>query len=313
MRPRRTFIKQSLLGAAAILADYLNASSSIMDLTIPSSDEINHQDMKLATVSWTFGLEDLDELFKEVTKLGFKYLQYCGDFKKYKASTVLEKASQYGVHLASYDPIDCKPENKEQATLNNSITFYKQIIDYASDLKVPMVTLQGLSFWTTDDQTYDEAFTQITKAVRELSLYAKSKNILTTYEAVCHYETPWIHTSTELLRIKRESRADNLQLVLDSFHMNITESDMITPIYDVGKNFLYSYHVSDSGRGGMGTGHINFKDQYKALKQIGFNGLVCFEIVTPEVRPYKLPMNDSQFKKFIKQNQQSLKAWKMFS
>ena len=38
------------------------------------------------------------------------------------------------------------------------------------------------------------------------------------------------------------------------------------------------------------------------LLKIGFDDLVCFEIVTPTVRPYKLPMNEEQFAEFEKQS-----------
>ncbi len=267
--------------------------------------------MKLATISWTFGLDDLDELFSKVKEIGYTGLQFCGDFEKYNAKDVVAKSKEYGIELTSYDPLSCKPDTDEDATLKNSVAFYKKVIDYAIELDVPMCTLQGLSFWTTNQPNYTAALQQISEAVKQLSNYAKEKSILLTYEACCHYEVPQVHTAKELLQIYANAGSpENVKLVLDSFHMNICEKDMLSPITNIGGNLLYSYHVSDSGRGGIGTGHIEYQAQFNTLKAIGFEGLICFEIVLPEIRPYKLPMNKAQMEEFVKQSQYSLNRWK---
>lgn len=112
-----------------------------------------------------------------------------------------------------------------------------------------MVCLQGLSNWTKAIVAYQEAMAFIIEVVRRLDQVAAQHHIMMTYEACCHYELPWVQTADELLRIYNESGAKNLKLVLDSFHMNIAETDMLEPIRKIG-NLLDSYHISDSGRGG---------------------------------------------------------------
>ena len=309
MITRRNFLTKSA-SASAAFATGISASNAA---EISNQSKIENKgmvNMKLAAISWTFGLEDLDELFEKVNSIGYNALQFCGDFKKYSASEVLAVAKKYEVEITSYDPINCKPESDEQATLENSVAFYKKVIDYAEELGAPMATLQGLSFWTINEKDYEKAMLQIIEAVRQLNDYGKQKNILLTYEACCHYETTWVQTADELIRIKEEADADNVKLVLDSFHMNIGEKDMLEPIRKIGGDALYSYHVSDSGRGGIGTGHIDYIAQYNVLKEIGFDDLLCFEIVIPECRPYKLPMNKEQMAEFTRQSKKSLNFWK---
>ena len=309
MNSRRKFLTNSALASAAVMSGNLKTFAAETGPKTTTTNK-NLKAMKLATVSWTFGIDDLDKLFKSASDIGFNGMQFCGDFNKYEADDVLEASKKYGVEVTSYDPLNCKPDSEEEATLENSVAFYKKAIDYAEALKVPMCTVQGLSFWTSNQPNYEAAMQQIINAVATLNDYAKVKNILLTYEACCHYETTWVHTSDELLRIVNESKADNLKLVLDSFHMNRNEKDMIEPINNIGSELLYSYHVSDSGRGGIGTGMIDYKSQFNALQEIGFDDLVCFEIVTPTVRPYKLPMNEEQFAEFEKQSKHSLEVWR---
>ncbi|MFI2744277.1 sugar phosphate isomerase/epimerase family protein [Zhouia sp. PK063] len=269
--------------------------------------------MQLAAISWTFGLEDLNDLFYNVKEIGYTSLQFCGDFEKYDATAVVAISKEYGVALTCYDPLNCKPKTATDATLQKSVVFYKKVIDYAVAIGAPICTLQGLSFWTKNQPNYDAALQQISEAVLQLSDYAKVKNMLLSYEACNHYEVPQGQTAEELLRIYNGAgRPKNVKLVLDSFHMNITEKDMVNPIKKLGEKLLCSYHVSDSGRGGIGTGSIDYLIQFKTLKQIGFDGLVCFEIVLPECRPNKLPMNEAQLEKFKQQSKNSLTIWQGF-
>lgn len=269
--------------------------------------------MKVALVSWTLGLEDPEQLFRKARAIGYKAVQYCGNWRKYPASLIRDTALSYGIELVAYDPYECHPLKREDATLENSIEFYQKVIDYAAALEVPMATIQGLSFWTANQPGRAEAIDQLTEAVKALNSYAKEKGMLLTYEACNHYETPFMNTSEELLELLQRSKADQVKLVMDSFHMNIDEKDSAAALRSLGSSLLYSYHVSDSGRGGIGTGHVDFQKHYQLLKEIGFDGTVCFEFVIDECRPDHLPMNKEQMKEFERQTRESFKVWNQFA
>lgn len=309
MATRRDFLAQSALVTAALAANPVMglASAPIND----ASKNKSKTKMELAAISWCFGIDDLDELFKTAKEAGFDAVQFCGDHKKYKAADVLAVARKYGMSVPSYDPGNGKPQSKEYATLANAVDWFKETIDYAAAIGAKMATLQGLGFWTVNTGNYAEAMQFVVEASRQLCAYAKEKGILMTYEACCHYELPVVQDTEDLLQVYNEVKSDNLLLVLDSFHINITETDMLEPIRRIGK-LLYSYHISDSGRGGIGTGQIDFLKQYQTLKEIGFEGLVCFELVIKEARPYKFPMQQSYMDEYLKQSRQSLAIWKSY-
>jgi len=264
--------------------------------------------MKYATISWTFGLDDTNKLFESVKTAGFDSLQYCGDHKVYNPTEVRALAQKHSIQLLAYDPFNCKPKTAEDATLEKCIQWYIEIMDFAETLGVPMVTIQGLSNWTLNQTNYESAIQFLIRAVSKLDKEAQKRQLLMTYESCNHYEVPWVHTADELLRIKQESGATNLQFVLDSFHMNINEKDPKSAITSIGKD-LYSYHVSDSGRGGYGSGQVDFTSQKKALDQINFEGPIFFEIVLPDIRPYKFPMTKEQMKLLIETYRNSISKW----
>ncbi|TRZ43989.1 sugar phosphate isomerase/epimerase family protein [Robertkochia solimangrovi] len=263
---------------------------------------------KVGVITWTYGIKDLETLFSSIKSTGFEAIQFSGDHKFYDPVTVVTLAKKYELDIRVYDPMNYKPCNEEQFTLKDCVSHYQEIIAFAVAIGAPVVTLQGISYWTKEIGNYEKAMDFIIEAVRQLDLIAQNEQITLSYEACNHYELPWVQTAEELLRIYRESKAKNLLLVLDSFHMNICESDMHSPLLKIG-DLLHSYHISDSGRGGIGTGHIDYTEQYRTLKEIGFEGYVFFEFVLPEIRPYKYPMNKEQMQEFLGQCRRSLTLW----
>ncbi|WP_157501570.1 sugar phosphate isomerase/epimerase family protein [Echinicola vietnamensis] len=279
-----------------------------MAATPVSTKEKNMKKAKIAVITWTYGIDDLETLFAKIKETGFEAVQFSGNYRVHRANDVVATAQKYDIEILSYDPMSFKPFDDEKLTLKDAVKHYSDVIEYAKAIGAPMATLQGLSYWTKEISDYEKAIQFIIEAVRQLDKVAQNLNITLTYEACNQYEIPWVQTADELLRIHSESNAKKLLLVLDSFHMNICETDMLSPLRKIGK-LLHSYHVSDSGRSGIGSGHIDYVAQYKVLQEIGFDGYVFFEFVLPEIRPYKLPMNEKQMEKSIQQNKYSIQLW----
>lgn len=309
---RRNFLVKTGLTSVAFAGGGVSALAGIMRNQTEKYSNITtmeNKKAKIATITWTFGIDDLNQLFSRIKSTGFNAVQFCGDVEQYPAADVVRFAKQHDVEILAYDPGACKPPAGQELTIENAVKYFTATIEYAKAIGAEMSCLQGLSNWTTETRDYEDAMRFIIEVTRRLDRVAQQHDITLTYEACCHYELPWVQTADELLRIHRESKAKNLLLVLDSFHMNIAETDMLEPIRKIGK-FLHSYHVSDSGRGGIGTGHIDFVAQYKVLQETGFDGYVFFEFAIPEVRPYKFPMNEKQMEEFVRQSKYSMNVWK---
>lgn len=303
---RRDFLTKSGLATVAFTATGFDAFAAMQH---KNNENIkDKKSAKIAIITWTYGIEDLDELFAKINSTGFDAVQFCSDIDQYAADDVVQYARQYGVRILGYDPGACKPPPGVEPTLENAVKYFTRTIEFAKAIGSEMSCLQGLSSWTMETKSYEEAMQFIIEVTRRLDKVALQQSITLTYEACCHYELPWVQTADELLRIYSESNAKKLRLVLDSFHMNIAEKDMLEPIRKIGA-LLDSYHISDSGRGGIGTGRIDYVAQYGTLEEVGFDGYVYLEIVIPEVRPYKLPMDERQMEEFVRQCQHSRNLW----
>ncbi len=95
-------------------------------------------------------------------------------------------------------------------------------------------------------------------------------------EVVNRYETNILNTGRQALAyLDRVGRA-NVGVHLDSYHMNIEESDMFAPVLDCGERLSY-VHIGESHRGYLGTGTVDFDSYFKALARIGYHGPIVFE------------------------------------
>jgi D-psicose/D-tagatose/L-ribulose 3-epimerase len=63
---------------------------------------------------------------------------------------------------------------------------------------------------------------------------------------------------------------------LDSYHMNIEETDFVRPILEVGDRLGY-VHVGENNRGYLGSGHIDFASFFQALSAANYRGPITFE------------------------------------
>ncbi len=114
--------------------------------------------------------------------------------------------------------------------------------------------------------------------------------ITVAIEVVNRYETNLLNTGRQALVFLDESARRNgaTALVhLDTYHMNIEEPDMASPVLDVAGRLAY-VHIGESNRGYVGSGTVDFDTFFKALHRIGYDGPVVFEsfssaIVHPEL------------------------------
>ncbi|MFG1951567.1 sugar phosphate isomerase/epimerase family protein [Micromonospora sp. NPDC048830] len=63
---------------------------------------------------------------------------------------------------------------------------------------------------------------------------------------------------------------------LDTFHMNIEESDMAEAIRLAGPR-LKHFHAVENNRGVPGTGQVPWADCFAALNEVGYDDLCVFE------------------------------------
>ena len=113
-------------------------------------------------------------------------------------------------------------------------------------------------------------------ALKRLARKAADGGITLGLEVVNRYETNVINTASEALTLLAEIDEPNVGVHLDTYHMNIEEDDMASPVALCGDKLVY-VHIGESHRGYLGSGSVDFAPFFKALRAHKYEGPIAFE------------------------------------
>ncbi|MFC0344122.1 sugar phosphate isomerase/epimerase family protein [Epilithonimonas hispanica] len=154
----------------------------------------------------------------------------------------------------------------------------KQAIDKTSELETDFlggVLHGGIGVFSGNPLTNNESEV-IVEVWNKVADYAKEKGVNIGIEPINRYESYVCNTAKNVLDLIEKTKKDNLFLHLDTFHMNIEEDNFYDPIILAGKK-LKHVHITESHRGMLGEGTVNWNELFKALKEINFEGNLVLE------------------------------------
>jgi sugar phosphate isomerase/epimerase len=124
----------------------------------------------------------------------------------------------------------------------------------------------------------EQAMSWLHEALSECAAYASQQGVRLALEPVNRYETDLIVSVSEGLGLISRIGADNLGLLLDTFHMNIEEPSIEDSIRAAGAA-VFHCHVADSNRRHAGAGHLDFASILSALEEVGYQGYLSAEVL----------------------------------
>lgn len=126
-------------------------------------------------------------------------------------------------------------------------------------------------------------FALVVKNLKALAKHAEKKGVLLCIEPLNRFETDFLNTCDQGLKLVKAVGSKAVKLHLDTFHMNIEEKNQAAAIRKAGK-LLGHFHACGSDRGTPGGDHIAWPEIVKALKAIGYKGDVVIESFTTDVK-----------------------------
>ncbi|NIQ95332.1 MAG: sugar phosphate isomerase/epimerase [Desulfuromonadales bacterium] len=125
----------------------------------------------------------------------------------------------------------------------------------------------------------------VTEVLRGLAADAAGRGITLALEACNRYETYLYNTLEDARETILAVDADNLKLHADTYHMNIEEEGMYQPIVNTADVLDY-IHMSESHRGLVGSGTVDWAEVWRGLAEIRFSGklvLESFAAINPDL------------------------------
>jgi D-psicose/D-tagatose/L-ribulose 3-epimerase len=130
---------------------------------------------------------------------------------------------------------------------------------------------------------YKQQWNTVVGHLKTLCKYAEKNGRQVCLEPLNRFETDFINTCDQGLKMIKDVGSKALKLHLDTFHMNIEEKEQGKAIRKAGKALAH-FHACGSDRGTPGNDHIDWKPIAAALRAIKYKGDVVIESFTTDVK-----------------------------
>jgi D-psicose/D-tagatose/L-ribulose 3-epimerase len=166
-------------------------------------------------------------------------------------------------------------------------TYLKAIIDQAAELDHatvigPVYSAVGRAD-AVEPKEYARQWKTVVKHLKEIAKYAQKQGVTIALEPLNRFETDFINTADQGLKMIADVGSPALKLHLDTFHMNIEEKNQAKSIKKAGDQLAH-FHACGSDRGTPGNDHIAWPEIVKALKAVKYKGDVVIESFTTDVK-----------------------------
>jgi D-psicose/D-tagatose/L-ribulose 3-epimerase len=230
------------------------------------------------------------KLFKEFKRWGFDSVEIAiEDPAHIDPAQVKRELDRHGLVCGSVCAAlgpdrDLRGTPKQQKT---SLDYLMAVIDQMVVLDCPSLIGPVYSAVGRADAVppgeYKKQWATVVKNLKTLCRHAEKRGKQVCLEPLNRFETDFINTCDQALKMIKAVGSPALKLHLDTFHMNIEEKFQGAAIRKAGRHLAH-FHACGSDRGTPGNDHTDWKSIAKALKDIRYDGHVVIESFTTDVK-----------------------------
>jgi len=243
------------------------------------------------TLLWTERFDaEPEPLVKKAKALGFDGIEIYTSptqietFNKDRVKKALEDTKIKCVGSTSLS-LDTDITSPDEPTRRRGIEYLKNCSRLFSELGAELVSGVLYTAWgkITGRARTDEEWARSVESLKEACRLARGYNIVLGLEPVNRFESYFLNTAADGVKLVKAIGEPNVRVHLDTFHMNIEEKNYYDPIVKTGK-LLGHMHCSENDRGVAGTGSVNWDEVFKGLADIGYDRWITLESFTPEIK-----------------------------
>jgi D-psicose/D-tagatose/L-ribulose 3-epimerase len=113
-------------------------------------------------------------------------------------------------------------------------------------------------------------------AYQQLGDTLVAHDITLAIEPLNRFETYFLNTAADAARLADEVNHPNVGILFDTFHANIEEKSIGDGYRTIGRH-LRHVHTCENDRGIPGSGHVEWDDVFRALREVNYDGWLTIE------------------------------------
>jgi sugar phosphate isomerase/epimerase len=233
----------------------------------------------------------ITERFENAARIGLAGIEVTGSSRPEFVAEIKAAMAATGVKAStmasrSQFVLDARKDERQKA-----VAAFKEALSLAGEvgalgvIMAPLIAIKMEGGQRLPDlsplMSTAEAERRLLKAVlAELADHAQTCGVEIIIEPLNRYEQWWPCTLQHGLDICRDVGKPGVCVMADFFHMNIEEADLGASIRQAGA-LVRDVHLADSHRLWPGSGHLDFRPGFAALKAQGYAHYLAFECGTP--------------------------------
>lgn len=121
------------------------------------------------------------------------------------------------------------------------------------------------------------------KCLKQVAKTASDYGITVGIEPLNRFETYFLNITEDAVKLVKEVGSPRVKVHIDTFHAHIEEKDTPAAILAAGKHLCH-VHANENDRGTPGSGQVNWKGVFKALKAVKYDGWMVIESFVPAIK-----------------------------
>lgn len=156
------------------------------------------------------------------------------------------------------------------AVRQRTVELLKREVDFVHEFG-GLIVFGSLQGRTSDEPDRAAGEARILEAVAEVGRHAADKGVVIAFEPVNHLEVGFHNTIAAVQAAIQRLALPSVRIMVDSFHMNIEERDMLAPLAEV-RDVLAHVHLAETNRDVLGAGHWPTAAFLAELGRLGYGG-----------------------------------------
>ncbi len=238
--------------------------------------------MELSIHNW-MRAEPIEQTIERIAALGYNKIEIQGSPELYDTKKVKKLLDDAGIGCWGAVTLMLEDRNllaKDKTQRAKSVQYVKDVITMVRELDGQMVSVVPATVGKiVADGRPDEEWDWAVEGMQEIYAYAENVGVLIGIEPINRFETYFINRGDQALALA-QATGPNCGVCLDTFHMNIEETDIFAAIRRA-KGRLVGFHVADNNRMAPGMGTLNWPKIVETLKEIGYDKVLSVEFCSP--------------------------------